>query len=377
MKYDATRCVFWMLALGLALPACDVGARTGLTIPEYRRDGGLDAPRDGGRDAPDSPLICLPGMFPLVPTSADVVFTIDRSGSMRLTIDGIMEAPPEFWRWAILRDALADAFADLDPRVNVGAEFYPQPLDPMTMPEPEVSCATTPGIDVPVSPTGRARILEIFRTTTAFGGTPTAEALAEASNALRSSTTPRRFIVLATDGGPNCNSSIGFPCTVCTGVPTDCETFEGRFSCLDERRTVDTITGAASTGIPVFVIGIEDPTRPDLADVMDRMAIAGGRPRMGSRRSFYSVRTAAELREALAIITSSISECGVVSPSVPADDSTFSLTIDGEVIPRGEMDGWSWTNRSVGELELFGTWCERAREPGAEIVAIVDDCPEP
>ena len=114
-----------------------------------------------------------------------------------------------------------------------------------------------------------------------------------------------------------------------------------------------------------------------LADVMDRMAIAGGRPREGSRRSFYSVRTAAELREALDVITSSISECGFVSPSVPADDTTFSVTLDGEPVPRSETDGWTWTNRAFGELELFGSWCERAREPGAEIVAIVDDCPEP
>ena len=118
-------------------------------------------------------------------------------------------------------------------------------------------------------------------------------------------------------------------------------------------------------GIPVFVVGIEDPSRPDLADVMDAMAVAGGRPREGTARRFYSVRTAVELEEALGAITSTISACGFVSPSVPTDDSTFSLAIDGTLVPRDPREGWAWTDREFGELELFGSWCERAQRTSA------------
>lgn len=357
----------------LASSAAGCGARTGLTIPEY--DAGLDAPIDAGTDAPDAPPVCVPGEFPLVPTSADVVFTIDRSGSMRLTIDGVEDAPPELWRWAILRDSLAGAFATLDPRVRVGAKFYPDPID-VTLPDvpPEVACLTSGGIDVPISATGAARVLEIFDSTEALGGTPTALALAESARALRASTSPRRFVVLATDGGPNCNSGLAPPC-ICTSRPEDCLAPDGHWSCLDDSRTLEVIRATFGSGIPVFVVGIEDPRRPDLAMVLDAMAVAGGRPREGTTRRFYSVRTAAELREALDVITSSISQCGFVSPSVPTDEGTFSLTIDGDVVPRGELDGWAWTDRPRGELELFGAWCERAQRPGAEVVAIIDECP--
>lgn len=362
------------IAFTAAAGANGCGARTGLTIPDY--DAGPDAPMDAGTDAPDAPLVCMPGEFPILPTSADVVFTIDRSGSMRLTIDGLEDMPPDTWRWAILRDALAGAFATLDPRVRVGAKFYPDPIMIGPTPVPtEVACATSSGIDVPISATGRSRILDVFDTTEALGGTPTALALVEAAAAARASTSTRRFIVLATDGGPNCNGVLTRPC-VCTSGPGDCDGIDGEFSCLDDRRTINVIDSTFRlAGIPVFVVGIEDPSRPDLADVMDAMAVAGGRPREGAPRRFYSVRTAAELREALDVITSTISLCGFVSPSVPPDDSTFSIEIDGERVPRDGGEGWAWTDRSRGELEVFGTWCERAQRPGAEIVAIVDDCP--
>lgn len=362
-----------VIALSAAAAAIGCGARTGLTIPEY--DAGLDAPIDVGPDAPDAPPVCMPGEFPIVPTSADVVFTIDRSGSMRLTIDGVEDAPPDTWRWAILRDSLAGAFATLDPRVRVGAKFYPDVFEPAPMVPPEIACHTSAGIDVPISATGASRVLAVFDTTEALGGTPTAEALAESAGALRASTSPRRFIVLATDGGPNCNNGLSAPC-VCTSRPEDCSAPDGHWSCLDDTRTIDVIESTAlGAGIPVFVIGIEDPRRPDLADVMDAMARAGGRPREGAGRDFYSVRSEADLRAALESITSTISACGFVSPSVPTDERTFSLVIDGEVVPRDDMDGWAWTDRARGELEVFGSWCERAQRPGVRIVAIVDDCP--
>ena len=163
---------------------------------------------------------------------------------------------------------------------------------------------------------------------------------------------------------------------VCTSGPTDCrrEPALGVFGCLDDARTVDTIGMTARAGIPVFVIGIDDPGRPDLADVLDAMAVAGGRPRTTpGERSFYSVQSAAELRDALDTITGTISRCSFVSPSVPADESTFFIEIDGVRIPR---TGWEWTARPIGEFELGPDACALSQRPGARVVAIVDDCPD-
>jgi hypothetical protein len=353
------------------LAAC--GAKTGLTIPDVPMDAPpmIDVP-----DSPDAPPICVPGEFPIEPAAADVVFALDRSGSMRLTLDGREDAPPTEWRWQVLRDSLAGAFSTLDDRVRVGAKFFPDETMPMV--PPEVACRSSAGIDVPISETGETRVLSIFDSTEPIGGTPTAVAIAESSAALRRATSQRRFIVLATDGGPNCNSDPSLdPLTcVCTSGPDDCrvDPVLGVFACLDDSRTVDTIAMTARAGIPVFVIGIDDPGRPDLADVLDAMAVAGGRPRMvPGERSFYSIRSAAELRDALDTITGTISRCSFVSPSVPADESTFFIEIDGVRIPRG---GWEWTDRANGEFELGTDACALAQRPGSRVVAIVDACPD-
>jgi len=364
-----------LVALLFVVPSC--GAKTGLTVPDAPMDAPpmMDVP-----DSPDAPLICLPGEFPITPATADVVFVIDRSGSMRLTLDGLEDRPPDEWRWRVLRDALRDAFSTLDVRVNVGAKFYPDPIDPsMPLVPPEEACRSSGGIDVPISPTGESRVISIFDATEPLGGTPTAVAIAEASAALRRADSARRFIVLATDGGPNCNPDPRidpFSCT-CTSAPDACLIPDvGVYSCLDEGRTISTISMAAGSGAPVFVIGIEDPTRPDFASVLDAMAVAGGRPReitMPGDRAFYSVRSAIELRDALEVITSSISLCGFVSPSVPADESTFFVEIDGVRIP---ADGWRWVDRARGELELGPEACELAQRPDTDIIASVDDCPD-
>lgn len=361
-----------VIALAL-LTGC--GAKTGLTIPDVPMDA---PPIPDAPDAPDTPPICIPGEFEIVPASADVVFVIDRSGSMRLSLGGDDLAPRPEWRWTLLGDALDVAFSRFDDRIRVGAKFYPDVIDmPEPPPPPEVACRSSSGIDVPISAAGEAAILATFPATEPLGGTPTAVAVAEAAAAVRRAGSPRRFIVLATDGGPNCNDGpeIDPDTCICTNRdPMDCRMPDiGIYSCLDDSRTIRTISEAAGAGTPVFVIGIEPTGRPDLVDVLDRMAVAGGRPRMvPGERSFYSVRSEAELAAALDAITGSISRCGFVSPSVPADESTFSIEIDGVPVAR---TAWEWVDRARGELELGAEACARASRPGARIVAIVDDCP--
>ena len=361
------RAAIFLLTCGL-IASC--GAKTGLRIPEYHMDAAAVLP-DAGFDAP----MCVPGHFPLTPETAELMLLIDRSASMLLTINGDSDQPEDQWRWTILRTSLSDALTSLDPHVLVGAKFFP---DPITTPTPttEQACSSAGPIDVPVGPVTAPRIISLFRSTMPNGGTPTAVALRAASLGV-SSTGSRRFLLLATDGAPNCNPDTGVPqdeC-VCTSPPMACQAFRpGPYSCLDDVAAIAALRDIFSRGIPTYVVGIEDLSRPDFSDVLDHMAEAGGRPRMvAGEREFYSVRSADQLHQALADITSTISACGFVTPSLPATDAQFSIHIDGTMIPQDATNGWTWVDRPRGELELHGAACTSART-GMTIEAIIDSC---
>jgi hypothetical protein len=349
------------------------GAKTGLEIPEYRLDAGRDA-RDTSVDSPmlpDAPM-CMPGRFPLQPDVAEVMLVIDRSASMRLTITGAEDFPPSEWRWAILREALADSLAGLDSRVLVGAKFYPDPIF-MPAPDAETACRSSDTIDVRPRMGTASEIISIFDSPEPLGGTPTAVALAAAARGF-SATAERRFLVLATDGAPNCNGDLPGASCVCTSPDPACtEPRPGPFACLDDTRTLDVITGLRTgEGIPTYVIGIDGP---DFRDVLDRMAIAGGRPRtIPGEPSFYSVRSPDHLRMALEEITGSISACGFLTPALPPTDAAFSIEIDGRRVEESPINGWTWANRATGELELHGDACEAVRMPGHVVEAIIDEC---
>ena len=170
-----------MTGVTLLIAAC--GAKTGLRVPDGSPP--VDASRDLGIDM----SVCATATYDLTRSPADVVFVIDRSGSMAWSIDGRGGVPVRDQRWTLLGTALDQALLTLGPSVRVGGKFFPDEIPESTADvTPMIGCRVSAGIDLLPMTAGRASLLRVFQTTQPRGGTPTARAVAEARDALLATT---------------------------------------------------------------------------------------------------------------------------------------------------------------------------------------------
>jgi hypothetical protein len=351
---------FGLLALGVSAASC---SRTGIGVPSASDAG---ASRDARTlDAPSVATI------PLSHARIELLLVIDRSGSMQLPMDDGDETGPT--RWEALTTGLDHALAAVDRDVIVGAKLYPD--DAPGAFDPPSLCRTSPSLTIPPAPDGGSRLLARMRTgMPPRGGTPTAEAIGVALSALDASPLTRRAIVLVTDGAPNCNPDTGAPperC-MCSTDPDECRGDAGAFLCLDDARTLDAIDRAALLGVPVVVVGIDDPRRPDLADVLDRMAVAGGRPRPeGSLHRFHSARSASELEDALTNIGGDLSACTFAPERGGVLGGPMTVELGGARVPESPTEGWTPSPVATNAVVLHGRYCDEALRRDRLLVARV------
>lgn len=387
-----------------ALVFAGCGAKTGLRVPdvEVLEDATIDRPdtidvadvRDvpDTFDVPDVPDVqaCVPGRFDLERRGAEVMFVIDRSNSMAFSLDGAVGVPMAQQRWTVLNNALARVLPMYDRTVSFGAKFYPQPIAPGNT-DVDENCTSRPGIDLEPALGNGPSLLRFFTTTRPGGGTPTHDGLQQASTYLRSRTNrgAARYIVLATDGGPNCNPRNSVPASRCVCTSSDPNACRGNpmlgiYNCLDDLRTVALVRDIASPStpgtpaIPVYVVGLDGSMtmRPDLLAVLDEMANAGGRPRPivnPGDRAYYSVRNPGDLERAFDTIVAPLARCAFVTPSRPTNPDEIDVEINGRTIARDTMraEGWDWTDRDFGELTFYGMACAQASTANVRVSARV------
>lgn len=333
----------------MAIASC--GSRTELddldpTYYDTTHDGG-DGSSDAG-DASEASVGCTPGDIPLTAAEPEVMFVLDRSGSMNTQFSGGQS------RWQVLTTALAATLPTVDQSMEIGALIFP-------------SGTTNDNCSVPASPNlspalGNVNpLLNLLQSTSPGGATPTADAIDSAASLLLGlrAATSARALVLATDGAPNCNSALDPSSCTCANGNTGRGCRNDADQCLDDTRTVARITAASSEGIPTYVIGIADSNDSTFSDVLNAMAQAGGRPLTGEATSYYPARSQSDLESAITTIRDQVGACTYLTTSVPDAAGSISLTLDGVVIPFDPTgkSGWSWADENNGEILLFGSTC--------------------
>jgi hypothetical protein len=349
------------------------GARTGLLVEDRPVDASIrDAATDpvDVTDVPDGMVTCIPGQFPLERFAVDLMLVIDRSSSMAYNIDGKSLNPPR--KWDDLHDALAATLPGIQSSVNIGAYAFPERFHGAL----DHPCHIDTTIDVFPGPNQAGDVLALFTNTDPYGNTPTQAAIQLVGDMLvpRISRTHTEVMVLATDGGPNCNGTLDPMTCSCVAQSLPACIAE---QCLDDVRAAAAIASYAARGVATYVIGLDSATLPDERMALSEMARAGGRPNTApGQPAYYSAERVDDINGVFASITRSIARCALATPSRPSDPGAIEVQIDGVTVPidPSHTNGWDWNDPSFGQIALFGAACDRLADPMAKAMAIVHSC---
>jgi hypothetical protein len=269
---------------------------------------------------------------------ADVLLVLDRSGSMDygLTIDSNCRTGDTTCsaRWPTLTASIDTTLA-ATPGINWGLKLFSTPGG--------AACAVNNGVEVPIASNSAAAIQAQIGNVSPANNTPTAAAVTAATAYLKTVTDQNgKYILLATDGEPNCAGG--------SGTKTDLPA------------TIAAITAAKAAGFPVYVIGIG----PSVGN-LDNMAQAGGTTK------YYPATSAQDLTNALASISKAVATCSFTSSTPPPDPNNVAVYLDKSLVPKSATDGWTY-GATEQTIVLTGTYCAKITAGTSSNVQILFGC---
>jgi hypothetical protein len=328
---------------------------------------------------------------PLFPNAPNLYFVLDRSGSMS-----------DSWgtggnsKWQVVVNAIRQLVVGLGPRANIGAAIFPNPRSADQCAPGVEALAPRPGDSPAGRPGPTAAALFGALGSMPGGGTPTAATLRSPwlLQRLQSlGTTGQTYVILATDGGPNCNPRA--TCGVDPGGELQCQpnieavqgcqpgvlpnccalaSYGGASSCLDSQPTIDAVTALNASGFPVYVIGV--PGSGPYGALLDELAIAGaGGPDAGGASHYYAADTAdqALFAKAISQIAAQLTGgCTVQLDNTPPDPMLVNVFLGGKVLPQLGPDGWTLDGTTV---TIEGASCQSILNGEVLDVRVVAGCP--
>lgn len=370
--------------------------------------GGADSGNTGG-SGPTTTAQC-PGLLDTLGQSAsgvcstskqaaefsqiNMLIVLDKSGSMNSKPTGYTKTK---WEGAV--DSLKTALKPTETLVHYGFMLFPY------LATGEVtSCELADGefavnIGVGLAADTVPAINDLMAATVPLGGTPTAKALGSALDYYTTGAgfnlVGAKYVLLVTDGGPNCNADVICQPETCTanmdksgscgnGVANCCDismAVSGRPNpqtlCLDDKSVLAQINALNLAGIKTFVVGI--PGTEAYASYLDTFAVAGGVPVTDTTKahSYYEVTGESGLVQAFTDITTSlVRSCNVPLESAPMDLSNINLAIDCNPVPQKTGDAFNWQYDPAQQaIVIEGSQCTRIESTGVNRVDVVLGCP--
>jgi hypothetical protein len=253
-------------------------------------------------------------------------------------------------KWEIVLPVLTQVITGNDAKVNWGMYFLGD--EPATC-----GVATTPV--VPIAAMNASAV-----TTTLAGvqfngqtGTPTRRVLQASTSYLTGLTDQNpKFMLLATDGEPNCAT------TSASSLNMD-----------DATGTDQAVKDALAMGIPTFVVGIGNT---NAAASLNQLAMDGGKPQTGGTTSYYQVNDAAALSTALSTIVGQAASCSFNIGTPPDGTTAVGLGVfgDGNKITMDPSNGWSFKDTTMTTIILNGSICDQVMNGTVHDVTVAFVC---
>jgi hypothetical protein len=269
-----------------------------------------------------------------------ILLVVDKSGSMD---EGAVGYPGS--KWQGLKSALTQVVGTLDSEAELGLMLFPNGTSSNGMCE-------AGRVFNPVGNGQGSNILGTLDATGPGGGTPTAPSLSQAKIALTAigEEGGTRAIILATDGGPNCNQNLNSSICRCVN-PNGCS--DSR-NCLDDADTLAAVEDVNAGGFSTFVVGI--PGSENFTDVLSGMAEAGGTA--NGSTGYYDASDADALASAVEAIASRLANCRFDLQGSALNVDDMAVSVGGIQVPRdtNRQNGWDMVDNDT--LEVFGNYCD-------------------
>ena len=351
---------FW---LGIAIAACSSpsslgspdgpegsgGASGGVQIVPPSGGGGAKSGIDGGGPAPTFDANCGNSASTMTQLPADLLLVLDRSGTMTNNIadDNLCDTSTGLCaqRWATMIQAMQVVLAGSPASIQWGLKFFSTPGLTDGLGTVPAGCVVLPEMEVPIGTDNSATIVGKISSTTPNYNTPTRAAIETAVANLAALNDGRtKYILLATDGQPNCKAGGEYATTP------------------DLEAALAAIAAAKAAGIAVYVIGV-GPSAGNL----DEMAQQGG------TGSFFPALSPQSLLAALNAIVGTIASCVYTMSSTPPDPNNLGVYLDKRLVEPSAADGWVLS--SSNSVTFTGPTCERIKAGAYKDVQVLFGCP--
>jgi hypothetical protein len=238
-------------------------------------------------------------------------------------------------KWELMVPALNQVITDTDAKVNWGM-FY--------LGDEAAVCGVATAPVVPVAAMNASAVTTSLTGNLFNGqtGTPTRRAIQGAASYLMGlGDMNPKYILLATDGQPNCATS------ATSSLNMD-----------DTTGTDQAVKDALAANIPTFVVGIGNT---NAATSLNQLAIDGGRPQAGGTTSYYQVNDAAALGAALGTIVGQAASCTFNIGAAPDGTTATGLGVfgAGARLPMDTTNGWSFKDMTMTTIVLNGSLCDQ------------------